>query len=282
VSELVSLWTSLRNKYPETFRTSSNEVFNWHEQEAQACEQAWNWWSATFHLDCLIERRPEDASLRDRRDYAQMALAQAKKAASGYLEKARVIPPRNPLASPKMIDLTQHYNSSKRTGLGSLASLPSGLQTMAGSVFDIRGVIQLSRRRDRIGDSGSPESITGIKIGLKSRRLHFLHATTFEADGGTQVGTYVVRYARNEPQVIPIVYGKDVRNWQTAKREPLTTQNSSLAWIGSNPLVQSQSRSLRMFKSTWENPLPDEEIASIDFVSNMSDAAPFLVAITAD
>ena len=181
-----------------------------------------------------------------------------------------------------MIDLTPYYNSSKRTGLSPLASLPSGLQTMAGTVFDIRGVIQLSRRRDRSGDSGYLEKIIDINIGLKSRRLHFLHATTFQAEGGTRVGSYVVRYAKNEPQVIPIVYGEDVRNWETVKREPLTTQKSSLAWIGSNPLVQSQTGLLRLFKTTWENPLPDDEIASIDFVSSMSDAAPFLVAITAD
>jgi hypothetical protein len=82
--------------------------------------------------------------------------------------------------------------------------------------------------------------------------------------------------------VFPIVYGKDVRNWWTIKREPLTTQNSSLAWVGSNAEVQSESKALRMFKSAWENPFPDEEIASIDFVSSLSDAAPFLVAITAD
>jgi WD40 repeat protein len=282
VSELVRLWTALRIKYPESFRGSSDDVFGWHEQEAQACEQAWDWWSAIFHLDRLIASRPQDASLHKRRRYAQIALDQANNTANGYLNKSGVIPPRNPSANPKMIDLSSYYNSSKRSGPGSLASLPSGLQTMAGTTFDIRGVIQLSRRRDRIADSDYPENITGIRIGLKARRLHFLHATTFEADGGTRVGNYVVRYASNESRVFPIVYGKDVRNWWTIKREPLTTQNSSLAWVGSNAEVQSESKALRMFKSTWENPFPDEEIASIDFVSSLSDAAPFLVAITAD
>src|SRR5439155_13236742 len=120
-SELVNLWTSLRKNHPESFRRSSNEAFNWHEQQAQACEQAWNWWSATFHLDCLIENRPEDALLRNRRTYARMALAQANNAARSYLEKKRVIPPRNPLASPRMIDLTAYYNPSKGTGLRPLA-----------------------------------------------------------------------------------------------------------------------------------------------------------------
>ena len=201
--------------------------------------------------------------------------------ASGYREKMYVIPPRNPTASPEMIDLTPYYTSSKR-GYNSLAALPGGLRTIASTPFDIRGVIELSRMQDRGVEGAYPEKITGIKIGLKSRRLHFLHATNFETKDGTRVGDYVVHYANHETQVIPIVYGKDLRNWWTVPGEPFNTQNSTLVWIGSNPVVQSQSKSLRMFKSAWENPVPDEEIISLDFLSAMSDAAPFLMAITAD
>jgi len=180
-----------------------------------------------------------------------------------------------------MIDLTPYYTSSKR-GDNSLAALPSGLRTIAGTPFDIRGVIELSRMQDRGVEGAYPEKITGIKIGLKSRGLHFLHATSFETKDGTRVGEYVVHYANHETQVIPIVYGKDVRNWWTVPGERLNTQKSTLVWIGSNPVVQSRSKSLRMFKSAWENPVPDEEIISLDFLSAMSDAAPFLMAITAD
>src|SRR5205823_11835299 len=129
-------------------------------------------WSARFHLDCLIQTSPEDGSLRSRRGYAQTALDQAKKMASGYWEKMYVIPPRNPIASPRMIDLTPYYTSSKR-GDNSLAALPSGLRTIAGTPFDIRGVIELSRMQDRGVEGAYPEKITGIKIGLKSRGLHF-------------------------------------------------------------------------------------------------------------
>jgi hypothetical protein len=39
---------------------------------------------------------------------------------------------------------------------------------------------------------------------------------------------------------------------------------------------------IRLFKTSWVNPFPDEEITSIDYVSAMSDAAPFLIAITAE
>jgi hypothetical protein len=39
---------------------------------------------------------------------------------------------------------------------------------------------------------------------------------------------------------------------------------------------------LRLYKTTWDNPLADLEIISIDFVSNMAAPAPFLIAITAE
>jgi hypothetical protein len=35
-------------------------------------------------------------------------------------------------------------------------------------------------------------------------------------------------------------------------------------------------------KSTWVNPMPQTEIASIDYVSAMTTAEPFLIAITAE
>jgi hypothetical protein len=33
---------------------------------------------------------------------------------------------------------------------------------------------------------------------------------------------------------------------------------------------------------TWNNPRPEEEIASLDFVSAKQSAAPFLVAVTVE
>jgi hypothetical protein len=39
---------------------------------------------------------------------------------------------------------------------------------------------------------------------------------------------------------------------------------------------------IRLFKTTWVNPMPEKEIVSIDYTSAMSNSAPFLIAITAD
>jgi hypothetical protein len=38
----------------------------------------------------------------------------------------------------------------------------------------------------------------------------------------------------------------------------------------------------RLYHRSWENPRPDVEVLSIDFVSRMTRSGPFLVALTVD
>jgi hypothetical protein len=40
--------------------------------------------------------------------------------------------------------------------------------------------------------------------------------------------------------------------------------------------------SLRIYRSTWTNPRPDQNIVKMDFVSTMTSPAPFLIAVTAE
>jgi len=101
-----------------------------------------------------------------------------------------------------------------------------------------------------------------------------------------QIGSYRVHYANGQQSEIPIVYGEDVRDWhQSARDDSLEASLAVIAWTGWNPRVWEDSAtgtSLRLFKSTWQNPMPDVEITQIDFVSAMKSAAPFLVAISTD
>jgi carboxypeptidase C (cathepsin A) len=49
-----------------------------------------------------------------------------------------------------------------------------------------------------------------------------------------------------------------------------------------DPDIESVSREVSLFKYTWTNPSPEKTIDKIDFVSAMTNAAPFLVAITCE
>ena len=46
--------------------------------------------------------------------------------------------------------------------------------------------------------------------------------------------------------------------------------------------MNEAKRLLRLFTTTWENPYPETQVFSIDYISAMEDAAPFLIAIAAE
>lgn len=191
------------------------------------------------------------------------------------------------------IDLSSKYNAKldktwhpethlSDTTNNDLGDLPSGHQVFAGTSFNAAGVLQLSGTSlARLGGA-FPEKVEGIAVGRACAKLHFLHATGWYADDGTVIGKYVVTYADGDRKEISVAYGTDVRDWWFYPDEPLKASKSVVAWTGKNKATVAQGMSIRLFKSTWENPSPKAEIKSIDFVSAMTACAPFLVGITAE
>lgn len=56
----------------------------------------------------------------------------------------------------------------------------------------------------------------------------------------------------------------------------------TLDWTGSNPSTRDAEATLRVYLTSCENPHPEKEVISVDFVSAMTTAAPFLVAMTVE
>ena len=194
-------------------------------------------------------------------------------------------PPRDPATPPRLIDLSRHYNAlltehwHEGEGSSDLSELPHGVQTLAGVPFDLRGLIQVGAHSRR--GEPYPREVAGVAVGLASERLHFLHAAIFAFDPpGTQIGNYVVRYAEGQTHEIPIVIGRDLADWWSQDVEDLTQMQ--IAWSGQNESSRVAGRTIRLFKTTWENPRPAEVIQSLDFVTTNPRACPFLVAVTAD
>ncbi len=176
--------------------------------------------------------------------------------------------------------LTQSWHGSSNNDL---ASLPQGLSDFGGIRFDVRGIVQLANNKPT--SARFPQAVKGIPVGLKTKRLHFLHAAGWGAktDEGQQVGSYVIHFVGNPTRLeIPIQYGRDVRNWHWLAEEPSSPKELKVVWTGENATSRRNGRPLRLFLTTWTNLLPDFEIESIDFVSSMGNSAPFLLAVTAD
>jgi WD40 repeat protein/predicted Ser/Thr protein kinase len=163
-------------------------------------------------------------------------------------------------------------------------NLPQGLVAFHGIDFDVRGIVLLRRWDDRGGVLQQrwdqlPREVRGIPIGQKCRRIHVLHGASLRMDEGGPIGAYICRYADGTSQTLDIRYGLDLRCYSSEGGDPKEEpERGRLAWQGKTPL--SRPGLVRLYLRTYDNPRPDEEITSIDFVSRMSGSAPFLVAMT--
>lgn len=198
------------------------------------------------------------------------------------------IPERSAEAGSAQIDLGAFYNAAVTDSWhqgnmqnNTLRDLPTGLQTFNEVQFDVRGIVQLAGR-SQIAESRVrfPEQVEGIPVGRQATALTFLHGTGWKAPLDTTIGRYVVHYANGAQRTVLIVYGRDVRDWWTDTAE-VVGDELQVAWTGENHSSVGGPE-LRLYQTRWENPLPDQEITTIDFVSTMSDSAPFLLGITAE
>ena len=149
------------------------------------------------------------------------------------------------------IDLQPYSNQKRGDSFGvdaenNLGKLPGGDQTFGGVKMKIEpGIIQL-------GSSvleTMPAKVEGIKVDGKCSKIHILHATQFgggpNKEGspwfvkdGTPIGEYVVKFEDKSSLSVPIVYGKDVRDWFFADGEP-ETERSKIVWTEENTFATS-------------------------------------------
>jgi hypothetical protein len=172
------------------------------------------------------------------------------------------------------VDLVEGYRiAGARRIWWNLAELPQGQQTFNGVRFEIgSGVVQLaSQEHLRLFEGHFPTNVSGIKVGRKSPVLHFLYCSI--ASRRQLLAKYVIRFANGQTWEIP-VGAQDVDAF-TGDSDPHNAKRALLA-----RLVPIAHGSERVLQSAWENPLPDEEIKAIDYVSEMSWDATALLAIT--
>ena len=163
------------------------------------------------------------------------------------------------------------------TDANDLADLKQEKQTLEGLKFNIgEGLIQLAN--ENLKDS-LPEKVEGIKVDAKFAKLHILQAAGHSVEEDTVIAKYIVHYADKSEETIGIVYGKDVRDWwrNDDAKEPT---RGKVAWKGTNKPAKASGQSIWLFSFTWENPKPDKKVISIDYVSTLTGAAPFVVAMT--
>jgi WD40 repeat protein len=201
------------------------------------------------------------------------------------------IPARATNVPAGMIDLTAYYTSSldRCSYLDPIGddsqidfrNAPIGLAVLRGTPFDLRGIIQLTlASKDTLWDRFRA-SVEAIPLNRRCHRLHGLLGSIGRAAEGEPIGAFVLHYADGQKHELEILYGHHVRHWRTDGDPRSDTELAQVAWEGPHGFSLFPDVRLRIFHAAWDNPRPDQEIVSFDFVSKMTTtAAPFLIAVT--
>ena len=159
---------------------------------------------------------------------------------------------------------------------------PAGLQTLAGTPFDIRGIIQLVSSHPHLAQH-FPPAVNGIRVRQRCLGLNFLHATCFAGTNGETSAEYIIHYDNGLRHSIPVVYGQNISDWwYLPSTPPALNADTVVAWQGANPHSRRAGCGVQLYKFHWVNPHPEAVIATIDLKSTKAGPAPFLIAITAE
>src|SRR5262245_60515641 len=89
-----------------------------------------------------------------------------------------------------------------------------------------------------------------------------------------------MHYANGEVREFSAAAARDIGHWYLNLPGESPERDLNVVWKAEK--VTDSFGDVGLFLNTWDNPLPDVEINSIDLVSALSEAQPFVVAITVE
>ena len=161
-----------------------------------------------------------------------------------------------------------------------------GNQTLAGTPFDIRGLIRLEAIKPEEFEASIPQPmVRGVPVNRVCRALHFPQAGEYlpRLAEGDEVARWTIRFADETTLEFSLIHGEHLRDWWHFEDQPRQAGEAEVAWIGPppNPLRYS-AKNVVLCKSTWINPKPEVPVARLDLELKKSNTRRFVVAITAD
>ena len=116
-----------------------------------------------------------------------------------------------------------------------------------------------------------PAESAAVTVGSQLSRLYLLHTSAWPAEFRQRLGEYVVTYADGQTATVPIQSGVDVSDWWGAS-EPLAAR---AVWTGNNGHA-----TVGLYLCRWNNPRPEQEIASVQLRSTNTSAVPIWLGAT--
>jgi hypothetical protein len=159
-------------------------------------------------------------------------------------------------------------------------SVPRGIIEFDGIPFRMFGQIEMNGLGPSRDKNFQPARVGEIPVKRRASRLHLISGAGYKDPDGTPLAEVRLHYTNGEARNIFINYGDHVRNWHVEsdeKRTDVAHPQSGIIWNGINGAT---GRPLRLFKNTFDNPIPTHEIRAIELLSLFGRAFPLFCAIT--
>jgi RNA polymerase sigma factor (sigma-70 family) len=196
--------------------------------------------------------------------------------------------PANVAAAPtnqfQPLTLTRFYNRlfASYAPDNSWGAMPRGVVEFEGVPFRMFGKIDLTGLgRVRDGEF-QPTRFGEVPVGQRATQLHLLHGASYDSPDDTPVACVLLHYDNGEDRKLFIRYGVHVRNWYveaTERTASLRDSRSTIVWNGLSS-TNVDAKPTRLFKTTFDNPLPAQKIRSMEVLSLFARANSIIVAIT--
>jgi hypothetical protein len=169
-----------------------------------------------------------------------------------------------------------------------LEALPTGLHIYGGVPFDVEGIIQLNGPSVQLGTKLWPLEVKDIAIGHPFKKLHLLQgAFNIVAPGGNyKFAQLILHYADGSQESLDLAGGTHALRCVDAlvpqELDMVPAPQTELAWTGTNPYLKKNnpSASLHLYRTTFDNPKPDQQVTTVDYLSTMFNPGPFLAGLT--
>ena len=210
----------------------------------------------------------------------ERAFAQAQSGQSANAPKAPAPPPSSEPFQPVPLNKFYQRLLSSYTARDAWGAVPRGLQRYDGIPFLMEGKIELNGLGPTRDGNFMPTRVGEIPVNRRVLRVHWIGGAGYKDPDETPLAEIRFNYKNGETRRMFINYGRHVRNWHVEgdeKRTDLSDPKAHVIWEGINGAT---GRPVRLFKNSFDNPLSDQEVQSVQFLSLFGKAFFALCAVT--
>ncbi len=194
---------------------------------------------------------------------------------------------------PKMLDIERFYRVKFIAGKEGNPQFETvaGKPVIDGLPFDLRGNAWVYGQKEFDYNQGENDAASGkanpfpdfkgIVVGRKFEELHLLHSCRWADVEGRTIAFIRLNYDDGTAFEFPIGYGVHVRDWQrlpSEETETVTDPATKICWRDDTPTRLKGT--MRMFKTTLTNPLPNKTVATLSIISARQVASYQIAAAT--